>query len=55
MAAQGFSVPAKRDRNATPLSAKAGNPRRMQNRAKKAIYGWKLIKFMIKNLTVSTL
>jgi len=33
-AAQGFSVPAKRDRKATSLYAAAGNPRRTQIRAK---------------------
>jgi len=41
-AAQGFLVPAKRD-----LYAAAGNPQRTQIRAKRAIYGWKLIKSQV--------
>ena len=43
---KGFRSPQTlRDRKALPLYAAAGNPRRTQIRAKKAIYGWKLINF----------
>jgi len=37
-------APAKRDRKTYFLYAAAGNPRRTKIRAKRAIYGWKLIR-----------
>jgi hypothetical protein len=44
-AAQRFTVPAKRDRNAYVLYAATENLRRTPNRAKRAIYGWILAYF----------
>jgi hypothetical protein len=41
-AAQGFSVPARRDRKAYTSYAAAGNPRRPTSIGKKTIYAWKL-------------
>jgi hypothetical protein len=41
-AAQGFSVPAKRDRKAYTKYAAAGNPGRTKSIGKKTIYGWAL-------------
>jgi hypothetical protein len=45
-AAQGFAVPAKRDRKAYTKYAAAGNPRRTPSRTKRAILGWTLIRFV---------